>query len=274
MYVVLLFVALEAVAVGYYARSSSYTQARLLSRSNEVIGGVHGFFAGVRHYFLLGDENERLLARVAELEEQVAEYREAIVRAQLDSCLTGPESAQYRLMTARVVAATVNRSQNLITLNKGLRDGVVDQMAVLAPDGAMVGYVIDCSDRYSVVLPVLNTAFRASGKLAGGEYFGSIYWDGLNPGEVTLGELSKYADPRPGDEVVSAGFSQYFPPDVLIGWVERAELDETRTSYTVTVRLAAEMTALGNVVLVENRDLREATELGESEKVRQHLQRN
>ena len=41
VYVVVLFVVLEAVAVSCYARSSYYTQARLLSRSNQVVGGVH-----------------------------------------------------------------------------------------------------------------------------------------------------------------------------------------------------------------------------------------
>ena len=68
VYVVVLFVVLEAVAVSCYARSSYYTQARLLSRSNQVVGGVHGFFAGIGHYFTLGRENRMLLARVAQLE--------------------------------------------------------------------------------------------------------------------------------------------------------------------------------------------------------------
>lgn len=51
-------------------------------------------------------------------------------------------------------------------------------MAVLSSDGAMAGYVVDCTERYAVAMSVLNTSFRASGKLAGSDYFGSIYWDG------------------------------------------------------------------------------------------------
>ena len=165
---------------------------------------------------------------------------------------------------------TVNRAQNLITLNLGRHDGVVEEMAVLSPDGAMAGYVVDCTERYAVAMSVLNTSFRASGKLADAEYYGSIYWDRLDQNVVILGELSKYADPKPGQEVVTTGFSQYFPADVLIGWVESASLNETRTAYTVRVRLAAEMSRLNEVVLVGNRDFYEIRNLQQSEQIEQH----
>ena len=51
-------------------------------------------------------------------------------------------------------------------------------MGVLSPEGAMVGYVAASSDRHAVAVSILNTSFNASGKLAGDDYFGSIYWDG------------------------------------------------------------------------------------------------
>lgn len=60
IYVAVLFVVFEAIAIGYYAHSS-YTQAKLLTRSNQVVGGVNGIFADIRSYFTLGRENERLL---------------------------------------------------------------------------------------------------------------------------------------------------------------------------------------------------------------------
>ena len=64
IYVAVLFVVFEAIAIGYYAHSSNYTQAKLLTRSNQVVGGVNGIFADIRSYFTLGRENERLLERV------------------------------------------------------------------------------------------------------------------------------------------------------------------------------------------------------------------
>lgn len=273
-YVVVLFVVLEAIAISYYAHSTYYTQARLLARSNQVVGGVHGLFAGIRHYFSLGRENRNLLAYVAELKERLAMSEEIGDVVRLDSYMQELGASKYRVMTASVISNTVNRAQNLIVLNRGRRDGVVEEMALLASDGSMAGYVVDCSERYSVVMSVLNTSFRASGKLVGDDYFGSIYWDGVDPHTVVLDELSKYAEPQPGQEVVTTGFSQYFPADVLIGWVESAELNETRTAYKVHVRLAAEMSRLTDVILIENRDMSEVRGLQNSEKVEQHTRLN
>lgn len=272
IYVVVLFVALEALAVGYYAHSTCYTQARLLARSNRVVGSVHGFFAGVRRYFLLGRENRELLGTVAELTERLSRYEEAEALASFEERLEEIGGSKYRVMNAAVIANSVNQARNLIVLNRGRRDGVVEEMAVISPGGAMVGHVIDCSERYSVAISVLNTSFRASGKLTESDYFGSIYWDGTDAHTVTMGELSKYADPQPGQEVVTTGFSQYFPPGVKIGEVESALLDETRTTYTVRVRLAAHISQLTDVLLVENRDLYEIHDLTGSEQVRQQTQ--
>ena len=274
IYVAVLFVVLEAVAIGCYADSSSYTQARLLARSNQVAGGVHGLFAGIRRYLFLGRENRDLADRVARLEEQLAQYQEAETAARLDSYMQDIGESRYHFATAVVVGNTLNRMQNLLTLNRGRKDGIEEEMAILAPDGAMVGYVVACTERYSVAMSVLNTSFRTSGKIADTDYSGSIYWDGTDPSTVTLGELSKYAEPKPGQEVVTAGLSEYFPADVLIGWVESAELNETKTSYTVRVRLAAEMSRLNEVILVADRDRYEIRELQQSDQVEQHTRLN
>ncbi len=269
-YVAVLFVVLEAIAIGYYARSTPYTQARLQARSNQLFGGVHGMFAGVRHYFGLGRENRMLLGRVSSLEEQLAIYREAETRMRLDSCVAEIGVSKYRVTAATVISNTVDRRRNMLIINRGVRDSIMPDMSVLTPDGAMIGYVVDCTERYCIAMSVLNTSFRASGKLVGSDYFGSIYWDGLDPEIVVLDEVSKYASPQPGQQVVSTGFSQYFPPDVPIGRVVSAALNETQTAYTVRVRLAAEMTRVTDVLLVENRDKTEIIDLLQSEKVKDH----
>ncbi len=272
VYVVVLFILLEVIAVSYYARSTHYTQARLLTHSTRLLGGVHNLFAGIGRYFSLGHENKLLLKRITELEERVARYDEAENMARLNDYLKDLGESKYRITAATVISNTVNQAQNLIVLNRGRRDGVIEEMAILSPDGAMAGYVVDCTERYSVALSVLNTSFRASGKLVGTDYFGSIYWDGLDQNTVLLSDISKYADPQPGQEVVSTGFSNYFPADILIGWVESAELNEMRTSYLIRVRLAAEISKLTDVVLVENRDQNEIRDLEQSEQVEQHTQ--
>lgn len=268
IYVVLLFILIETIALNYYARSSFYTQAKILAHANSVTGALQQSIFSLRHYFTLRSENEMLAQRVAELENALTIYREqerqmqtdTLTMAAMDSTMLASLS-QYRYTTARVISNTINSSHNFITLNRGRQHGVLVDMAVVTPDGAMVGYVLECSERYSIVMPMLNTEFRTSGKISGDEHFGSISWNGTSPHRVQMSELTKYSEFEVGDEVIASGLSQYFPEGVRIGYVESLQENENHTSYDVEIRLAADMTRLSNVILIENTNYTEIYEL-------------
>ena len=268
IYVVLLFILIETIALNYYARSSFYTQAKILAHANSVTGALQQSIFSLRHYFTLRSENEMLAQRVAELENTLTIYREqerqmqtdTLTMAAMDSTMLASLS-QYRYTTARVISNTINSSHNFITLNRGRQHGVLVDMAVVTPDGAMVGYVLECSERYSIVMPMLNTEFRTSGKISGDEHFGSISWNGTSPHRVQMSELTKYSEFEVGDEVIASGLSQYFPEGVRIGYVESLKENENHTSYDVEIRLAADMTRLSNVILIENTNYTEIYEL-------------
>ena len=218
VYLPLLFVVLEIVAIHYYAHSNSYAEARLLATSNSIVGGVYGSISGVGEYFGLRKRNRVLLDEMAALQNELTRYRESEVYKELDS-LGAEVETKFSYMTARVVRNTVNRQHNYLTLNKGQRDGVEADMAVITPDGAMVGYVVSCSERYAVAISILNTSFNASGKLAGDGHSGSIYWEGFDAHRVKMHELSKYAPVEVGDTIVSTGYSHFFPEDITIGYI-------------------------------------------------------
>ena len=261
-YVTLLFIVLEAIAIGFYARSTYYTQATILAGANALTGGLAGAITDVGGYFSLARENKALVKRIADLEQQLAYYGGLV-----DTTATiNIAELQYEFMPARVVSSSINRTHNFITLNKGLRDGVMNDMAVLSPSGEAVGYILDCSERYSVAISILNTSFRTGCKIKGDGYSGSIEWNEGSTYSVTMCELSKYAKIEIGAEVVTTGVSHYFPSDMLIGWVESYELDESKTYYNATVRLAADFSNLHNVILVKYIDREEVVGLEQSAK--------
>ena len=290
IYVVVLFIAIEAIAIGHYARSTHYARARLLAKATQVVGAGHDALAGIRRYFRLERENRDLLEYTARLQERLSAYETADktlfeITAEApttDSLATDASETpdaiqrilnnpQYRTLTAAVISSTISKPENFFVLNRGTRDGVKREMAVISASGAIVGYVVHCTKGYSIALSVLSSSFRTSGMLSGSTYRGSIYWDGADPHTVLMGDLSKYADPQPGREIETNG-SLFFPDGVKIGRILDAQLDETGTTYTVRVELDARLSGLSHVILVENRDLDEIHSLMQSDSIGHYIQ--
>lgn len=251
---VVLFVVIEILAFKYYANSNSYTQARVSGISDRVTGYVYTAISGVKHFFSLGAENRKLTEEVARLRKELTRY-ENIEAWQYESPLP-LDSLRYTYTAARVINNSINRAENFMTLNKGSRDGITPDMAIIS-DGAIAGYVLHCSDKFSTAISVLNTKFRTSGKLAGEDYSaGSLYWDARSYEEMILSEIPKYATIEVGDTVVTTEHSSRFPEGILIGTVKNFEL-VNGTYYQARVKLFAQMGALNNVVLVRYEDLEE-----------------
>lgn len=254
----LLFLVVEIVALSYYTSSTSFTRARLLSVSNNVVGSMNASMRGVSDYFSLRGENRMLTDRVVELEQQLARYAasEEVVK------LSEDEISPYLFTTATVVRNSVFGQANFFTINKGLRDDIEANMAVLTPEGYVAGYVVDCSERYSVCMSMANTGFTMGGKARGSEYMGSVAWDGGDYRRVKLTDVPYYAAFKAGDTIVST-VSYRFPPDRVVGVVERFEATEDKMNSEVVVRLAADLSRLDKVLVVKYLDGEELHQLEE-----------
>ena len=252
-YLFALFVVLEAVTINYYANSTSYTRARMVAVAGAVTGGVQKRLAAAEDYLGLRAENNTLVEQIARLNEQLAAARAVAV----DS--VAPADSSWTFTTATVETNTLTRPRNFLTLDKGSLDGVERDMAVLTPEGSIVGYVMDVRERASVAISLLNTEFRTSGRIAGKDYLGSVMWQGNDTDHATLSEIQKYANLVVGDTVVT-DYSSRFPKGVTIGTVESWEM--TNLGYfNVRVRLSTRFSSLRKVLLVRHSNIAERLEM-------------
>ncbi len=263
----LIFLVLEGLALHYYASSSVHTRARLLSVSNNIVGGIYGSIAGVEDYLNLAKTNRLLEARVEMLENEMAAAREYRAAVQRDTLAPRVDSLApifpLEYVVARVVRNSVDKRENFLMVDRGTKDGVERGMAVVSLDGYMVGYVESASEHNAVCLSVLNTEFRASGMVAGTGQFGSISWSGGDPRVVALNEVPKYTEVARGDQIVTSGYSFSFPKGIHIGTVEDFEIDEARASYEMNVRLGVDVGAVRVVLLIKNPAVYERIKLEE-----------
>ncbi len=262
IFVPLMFIVIESLAVGHYMNSSDEAQARMMVVSESVTGAVNGKIADMREFLTLRTKNKELTGEIARLRNMlVAHGCVADSTGGFRSRMAvSEEIAPYYYTTARVVNNSISGQTNYFTIDRGLSDGVEADMGVLSPEGVVMGYVVACSNKYAVCMSILNRSFRTGGKIKGRDFTGSIQWNGQSPDFVMLHEMQKYAEIHKGDTIVTAGFSSFFPSDLTIGTVESFEL-ENATYYEVKVRLAKPVSSLSDVILVKCQDAAERNAL-------------
>lgn len=268
IYVVLLFILLEGIAIWQYATSTPYTEAKILSRTTAMGGYFSKKITNIDRFFSLADENDMLTHRVAELEqtlererELLADYTEASWQMQMQG---SDDDLHYIYYPARVASMTISHLRNYIVLDKGERDGIKKNMGVITPDKNLVGYIISCSERYSVAMPVINTEFTMGGCLSMTNYTCSLRWTGDSPYHVSIIDVSTYAQPEVGMPVEV--WSERLPEGVIVGHIEEFEHNAAKTAYSARLRLAVDMSALDNVLIVEN------THYGEIEQLMDNIE--
>lgn len=250
IYVFVIFLVLESLALWSYASSSPYTEAKILSRTTAVGSAISGTITDIGQYFSLASENRMLTERIATLSEQL-EIAAANDTVALDaSHISIQESLHFRYRPASVISMTTNRPNNHIILDKGSKDGIAKDMGVITPDNKLIGYVTSCTDHYSVVQPMLNVNFSTGGRLMDNGHVCVIHWNQGSKYEVEAVELSVYSDPQVGMAVEVR--SERLPDGVLIGHIESFEMNTAKSAYSATIRIAADMASLDNVLIVEN----------------------
>lgn len=168
-------------------------------------------------------DNALLKARVGELEQHVSVLRDEVARLpQVEEVARVQERFPGALLARVVLKDELSWSKTLV-INRGERDGVVQNMAVVSGAG-LVGKVIHTGYAYSRVLLVTDRTFRAGARLRRTRHTGLIRGRGSH--ELVLNYLPRDAAVLPGDEVVTSGLGGVFPPGYVIGRVREAILEE------------------------------------------------
>ena len=265
IYIVLLFLLIEGVALWCYATATPYTESKILARTTAIGSAISGTINDITNFMSLPDQNRALTKRVAQLEEEL-ERRDIAISELLPNDAEVPflDSIETKFCyhPVRVVSMTTNRKRNYIVVDKGSDDGLYENMGVITPNRELVGKVVSCTENYSVVMPLLNTLYKIGGRVKDNEYVCSIYWEGVSCYEVTAVELSKYAEPEEG--MVINVESERMPADIIVGTIKSSEINASKTAYSVTLNIAADMQSLCDLLVVENRDDTELNRLMDS----------
>ncbi|WP_315320278.1 rod shape-determining protein MreC [Prevotella aurantiaca] len=255
-----LFVLLEITSLVLLFRFNNYQGSVWFTSANIVAGKVYELSSTITSYFSMGKLNRELTDRNVQLERQVKELSEQLYEKTRDPKYV--QKGQYRflsefkLINAKVVSNSLDKEENLITIDKGSWDGVRKDMGVACGNG-VVGVVYLVGTHYSIVLPVLNSKSNISCSIQGRGYFGYLRWTGGAKNIAYLDDVPRHAKFKLGDRIVTSGYSAIFPAGILVGKIKHVYNSEDGLSFRLAVELTTDFGNLRDVCVVDDAAVRE-----------------
>ena len=279
-FVFLSFLVLQGFALWMLFKYNRYHRAVFLGVSNEITGSMNKQVDKVDDYFHLREENRRVHQMndsLMNLLRSNYSLTDTSVRLVVDSLQINDSTKQvqrYLWREAKVVYNSVNFDQNYIQLNRGSKQGVTDNMAVLNSDGAIVGLTVNVSPNFSQVMTLLHTKSRVPATVKRFNVNGTVEWNTEDPRFVLLKGISRDVEVKKGDSVLTSPYSYNFPPGYLIGRVAAIETDKASGFYLLKVRTAVNFNAIQQAFVVENIQREEQIKLDEDTKKKIEQQKN
>ena len=261
-----LFVLLEVVSLVLVFQYNNYQGSVWFTSANYLSGLTLETDAWLHSFAGQGDANQMLTERnlllereVVLLREQLSEERHKHDSTYVDKGIT-PGLEAYKLIPAKVISNSINKADNLLTIDKGRYDGVHPDMGVACGNG-VVGVVYMSSRHYSVVLSALNFRSNISCTVKGKGYFGYLHWSG-GPSDIAyVDDIPRHALFENGDTITTSGYSSMFPPGVMVGTILSKEDSRDGLSYRLKVKMTTDFGNLRDVCVIDDAAVKEQLEL-------------
>jgi rod shape-determining protein MreC len=221
---------------------------------------VEKMFVSTGHFFRNGwhnyadlrgarKQNRELQDEVARLQmEQVQLKQDADQARRLQALLGFKENFISKTVAAQVIAFSGTEQSRLITIDKGSRDGIKADMAVITPDG-IVGKVKDVFRLSSQVL-LINDHDSGAGVILENSRLQGIV-KGTPLGELQVNDIMSDEKVEAGEHVITSGGDRIYPKGYSVGTVIGAMQDRDNDPFLVIkIKPAADLNRLEEVLVI------------------------
>jgi len=254
----IIFLLLEGFAIYLAVQGNDYHNIRLAKGMRLMTLGVEKNIAKTRTYLNLYSVNSKVAQENIDLRNRIEKMNRSADHLFI-SYTDSANNQQYTYTSAEVINNSTNRQKNFFTINKGKKQGIDVDMAVISPDG-VAGIIVSSSENFSVGMSLLNIDFHLSARIKSNGYFGSVTWDGRDYRFAYLNEIPLHVLINKGDTVLTTGYSSIFPKGVLVGIIDSYE-KAGGDFYRVKILLTTDFRKINYVSVAGNLRRLEQSEL-------------
>jgi rod shape-determining protein MreC len=209
------------------------------------VGGLwHGYFylRGVRQ------ENRELKYKIEQLEiERVRLNEDAEQAHRLQALLGFKEQFIAKTVAAQVIGSSGSEQSRSIYIDKGSRDGVKPDMAVITADG-VVGKVLRGVQNHVASVLLIDDQTSGVGTILEKSRLQGVL-RGTPAGEIVLEKVMTDESVQPGERVLTSGGDRIFPKGLPVGTVTKVSPGQ-ELFLNIRVKPAADLGRLEEVLVI------------------------
>ncbi len=217
---------------------------RLLIHTGENTRAVWADYIDLRN---VRRENQRLNAEAGQMRlERAREQEDARQARRIQALLAFKEQWIDTTVAAQVIGTSGTETSRLLYLDKGSKDGIKVDFAVITPDG-VVGKVLNVYGETAQVLLMNDPSSGVGATLVKSRLQGIV--KGTSTGQLQLQYIMGDEPVQPGEPVVTSGGDRVFPKGLPIGTVTNVSMGRN-LFLDIKVKPAADLDRLEEVLVI------------------------
>ena len=214
---------------------------------------ISGFFGGLLGAGNIQQENNDLKTKNQDLLSEISSLKSIIKENQdLKIALENTKNSNFNLVISKIVG--LDLQNDLFLIDKGLDDGVQDNMPVISNEKVIYGKVLKAYKNFSQVVLISrkNDAFEV--KVQRDQDQKTIYGvlRGKGNQSVYMDLVNFDAEINEGDLLVSSGLEGSFPKDLLVGHVTSFNKSDLKPFQTAEVKPLLDFQSIEDLFVITN----------------------
>ena len=213
---------MEVLCIILLINNLPYQKRKLVSMGNAISGKLFKSKTNFTNYFSLKEENQLMMEHNAML----------MSKLYINDTTTEKDSvnSKYRFIPANVI-------------NK--------DMGVISSNG-IVGKIANVSDNYASVISLLHPYSIVSARFTDNQHIANVSWETTDYRFGTVKDIPLHIIPQKGDTLVTSGFSNIYPADIMIGTIEETINAQSKDFNTAKIRFSTNFSTLRHLYVIEN----------------------
>lgn len=214
------------------------------------VSGNSTFFSDISN---LKTENQELKNKNSQLEQSLRELENIRTENETLKEYLGltEKYGEYKTIPGYVINKDISNYSKTIIINIGKKDGIEENMTVIADEG-LVGHIVSVTDNTAKVRTIVDTSSSVSCLMSTSK--DSIVCKGTldSSSELRAMYISTEANMVQGDSVDTSGLGGIYPKGIHVGTIKKIVTTKNITDRYALVETAVDFSKLNTVLVVKN----------------------